>query len=75
MDRDLLLGMIADLPPGISEIGLHPASGPLSGPFAPPAHWKVREELDALTDPDVIAACKAVRLGRFADFFPARSAA
>ena len=75
VDRELLLGMIANLPPGISEIGLHPASGPLSGPFAPPAHWKVREELDALTDPDVIAACKAVRLGRFSDFFPAGRAA
>ena len=73
--RELLLGMIANLPAGISEIGLHPASGPLSGPFAPPAHWKVREELDALIDPDVIAACKTVRLVRFGDVIPARSRA
>jgi len=73
--RELLLGMIANLPAGISEIGLHPASGALSGPFAPPAHWKAREELDALTDPDVIAACEAVRLVRFSDVFPTRRAA
>ncbi len=68
VDRELMLGIIAELPPGVSEIGLHPASAPLSGPFAPPAHWQVVEELQALTDPEVIAACREVRLGRFLDF-------
>jgi hopanoid biosynthesis associated protein HpnK len=68
--RERLLGMIANLPGGISEIGMHPASSPPPGPHAPPAHWRVVEELQALTDPEVIAACKAVRLGRFCDFFP-----
>lgn len=66
--RELLLGFIANLPAGVSEIGLHPASAPLSGPFAPPAHWRVTEELAALVDPDVVAACKGLRLGRFTDF-------
>ena len=66
--RERLLGFIAELPPGVSEIGLHPASGPLDGPFAPPAHYRVTEELAALIDPDVIEACRKVRLGRFADF-------
>ena len=66
--RDRLLGFIAELPPGVSEIGLHPANAPLEGPFAPPAHYRVTEELAALTDPDVIEACRQVRLGRFADF-------
>ena len=66
--RDRLLGFIAELPPGVSEIGLHPANAPLEGPFAPPAHYRVIEELAALTDPDVIEACRQVRLGRFADF-------
>jgi hopanoid biosynthesis associated protein HpnK len=66
--RERMLGFVAQLPAGVSEIGLHPASGPLSGPFAPPAHYKVTEELAALVDPDVIESCRAVRLGRFADF-------
>lgn len=65
--RELMLGYIANLPPGVSEIGLHPASAPLSGPFAPPAHWRTTDELAALVDPDVAAACKGIRLGRFAD--------
>ncbi len=66
--RERMLGFVGQLPEGVSEIGLHPASGPLEGPFAPPAHYRVTEELAALTDPDVIEACRQVRLGRFADF-------
>jgi hopanoid biosynthesis associated protein HpnK len=65
--RELLIGMIQNLPAGVSEIGLHPASGPLSGPFAPPASWRVTEELAALTDPDVKAAAGRTRLGRFSE--------
>ena len=67
--RERLLGFIANLPDGISEIGMHPSSQPLSGPHAPPAHWRLVEELQALVDPEVIEACKQVRLGRFSDFF------
>jgi hopanoid biosynthesis associated protein HpnK len=66
--RERLLGFVSQLPAGVSEIGLHPASAPLEGPFAPPAHYRVTEELAALTDPDVIEACRQVRLGRFSDF-------
>jgi hopanoid biosynthesis associated protein HpnK len=66
--KERMLGFVSELPAGVSEIGLHPASAPLKGPFAPPAHYKVTEELAALTDPDVIEACRQVRLGRFADF-------
>jgi len=65
--RERMLGFVAELPAGVSEIGLHPASGPLEGPFAPPAHYRVTDELAGLTDPDVIEACRQVRLGRFAD--------
>jgi hopanoid biosynthesis associated protein HpnK len=65
--RERLLGFVAELPPGVSEIGLHPASAPLEGPFAPPARYRPTEELAALTDPEVIEACRQVRLGRFAD--------
>ena len=69
--RERMLGFVAQLPAGVSEIGLHPASGPLEGPFAPPAHYRVTEELAALTDPEVIEACRRVRLGRFSDFVSA----
>lgn len=71
--RELMLGYIRNLPGGVSEIGLHPASAPLSGPFAPPAHWRVTDELDALVDPDVVEACKGLKLGRFADFAEAEA--
>jgi hopanoid biosynthesis associated protein HpnK len=67
MDRDQLLRTIASLPPGVSEIGLHPASGPPSGPHPLPSHWRAADELAALIDPAVIEACRAVTLGRFAD--------
>ena len=66
--RERLLGFIAELPAGLSEIGLQTANAELSGPFAPPAHYRVIEELAGLTDPEVIEACRRVRLGRFADF-------
>ena len=73
--RERMLGFIAELPPGVSEIGLHPASAALTGPFAPPAHWRATDELAALTDPDVVEACKTVRLGRFSDFLGQETAA
>ncbi len=65
--RDVLLGAVANLPPGVSEIGLHPASAALVGAHAPPARYRAVEELQGLVDPDVVEACRAVRLGRFAD--------
>ena len=57
------------LPPGVSEIGLHPASRSWPPPYGPPAHWRVSEELAALIDPDVIAACRrpGIRLAKFSD--------
>jgi hopanoid biosynthesis associated protein HpnK len=73
--RERLLGFIANLPEGISEIGMHPASAPLSGPHAPPSHWRVVEELQALVDPEVAEACKGVQLGRFSDFLGAEGRA
>jgi hopanoid biosynthesis associated protein HpnK len=72
--RDLLLGFIANLPDGVSEIGLHPATRPATGPFAPPASWRPAEELAALVDPDVIAAARALRLGGFSEIFGGRAA-
>jgi chitin disaccharide deacetylase len=67
MTRDRLCGLVAHLPPGVSEIYLHPAMGPYPG-CAP--GYRYREELEALTAPDVAAACRerALKLGGFADF-------
>ena len=67
MTRERLLGAIANLPAGVSEIGMHPASAPPGGAHALPSSWRVTEELAALVDPDVSEACKGVRLGRFCD--------
>ena len=67
--RGWLLRLLDGLPPGVSEIGLHPARGPWPPPYGPPPHWRVSDELAALTDPDIIAACRApgLRLAKFSD--------
>jgi len=65
----LLLGMVAALPEGVTELGLHPAragwSG--SGAHAPPAGWRQEDELAALTGPALREALSArgVRLCRW----------
>ena len=69
MTRERLLGVIANLPDGLSEVGMHPAMTPPTGPHALPAHYRVTDELAALVDPEVAEACKAVRMVRFSDMF------
>jgi chitin disaccharide deacetylase len=73
MTRARLAGLVRALPDGLTEIYLHPASGPFAG--AAPA-YRYREELEALMAPEVVGACRdpAVRLGGFADFLPAPAA-
>jgi hopanoid biosynthesis associated protein HpnK len=62
-----LEGLIAALPPGLSEIYLHPATGGIFEGAAP--GYRYAEELAALMDPGVIraAARPDLRLGGFAD--------
>lgn len=62
-----LLGLLEDLPPGLTEIYLHPAQGPYPG-SAP--GYRYAEELAALIDPLAKAAINrnGVPKGRFADF-------
>ena len=62
-------GLIEHLPEGLSEIYLHPATGPYAG-SAPGYQYK--GELAALTDPDLpsLLAAKAIRTGGFGDFLP-----
>jgi chitin disaccharide deacetylase len=73
MTRQRLAGLIRNLPNGLSEIYLHPATGPFAG-AAPDYHY--RDELDALMAPEVVAACRdaSLRLGGFGDFLAPRIA-
>src|SRR5206468_1780971 len=60
-------GLIEHLPEGLSEIYLHPATGPYAG-SAP--GYQYTGELAALTDPGLpaILAANAIRTGGFGDF-------
>src|SRR5437868_7927000 len=60
MTRQRLAGLIRHLPDGLSEIYLHPATGPFAG-AAPDYHY--REELDALMAPELIAPSRVPRRG------------
>lgn len=65
----LLARMIAQLPPGVTEAGLHPAAGHWPAPHNLPADWRPAEELAALTSPALREAISAsgVALCRWAD--------
>ena len=67
MTAPRLKGLLAHLPPGLSEIYLHPATGPYAG-SAP--GYRYDEELAALLDPDAAQAARApgIRLGGFSEF-------
>ena len=67
MTRARVAGLLAHLPAGLTEIYVHPATGPYPG-SAP--GYQYGAELEALTDPAVIAAVSAqnIVLGGFADF-------
>jgi chitin disaccharide deacetylase len=74
MTRERLAGLIRNLPDGLSEIYLHPATSAFPGSAR---GYRYRQELEALMAPEVIAAARdsAVRLGGFADFFSSGTAA
>ena len=69
MTRARLLALVRNLPHGLSEIYLHPATASFRGGGAGYRH---REEFEALTDPAVVAACRdaSLQLGGFSDFAP-----
>ena len=62
-----LAGLIENLPEGLSEIYMHPATGPYSG--SAPGYQYV-EELAALTDPGLpgLITAKGIRTGGYGDF-------
>jgi chitin disaccharide deacetylase len=67
MTGERLLGLLAHLPEGLSEIYTHPATGTFMGAAA---GYRYAVELAALTAPEVIEAAArcGARLGGFADF-------
>lgn len=72
MTRDRVAGILANLPEGLSEIYLHPAT---AGGFQGSAPgYRYRDELEALLDSTVAAAARRpdIRLGGFVDFPPRR---
>ena len=72
MTRERLGALVGELPEGLSEIYLHPATGPYPG-AAP--DYRYREEMEALLAPGVVAACRKVRTGGFSDFLNCRAPA
>ena len=60
MDEAGLLAILARLPPGVSEIYLHPATRSGSAITPSMSHYRHAEELDALSSPRVRAALNAV---------------
>jgi chitin disaccharide deacetylase len=60
MDEAGLLAILARLPPGVSEIYLHPATQSGSAITASMSQYRHAEELDALSSPRVRAALNAV---------------
>ncbi len=70
MTKPRLLGLIANLPPGLSEIYLHPGTSDAYPGSAP--GYRYRDELLALTAPEVVATAEGsgARLGGFRQVAP-----
>ena len=68
MTKGRVEGLLAQLPDGLSEIYLHPATRDAFPGSAP--GYRYRDELAALLDSATIAAARSagIRLGGFADF-------
>ncbi|MEP6547844.1 MAG: hopanoid biosynthesis-associated protein HpnK [Gammaproteobacteria bacterium] len=67
MTKQRISGLIRHLPDGLTEIYLHPATGPFAGSAS---GYRYQDEFAALLDPEVAALCRdsPVRLGGFGDF-------
>ncbi len=74
MDRARLVGILANLPDGVSELCCHPATGPWPDMEAAARHFRVADELAALTDAAVAAALSEGGIERtvFSDLCRAR---
>ena len=59
MNSDKVLGIIGQLPDGVSELYFHPATDAAPGPYASAAHRACAVEFDALTSPKIRNALAA----------------
>jgi hopanoid biosynthesis associated protein HpnK len=64
MDRERVLGFLAHLPDGVSELYCHPALGPWDGMEPAARHYRFADELAAMTDTGVGAALKTFGIDR-----------
>jgi hopanoid biosynthesis associated protein HpnK len=62
MDRERMLGLLAHLPSGVSEICCHPATGPWPGMEPEARAYRFADELAALTDEAVRSVMAANRI-------------
>lgn len=69
INGDQLLGLVQNLPDGVTEVGLHPATRQRTGIHSPPPDWDSTGELTALTDPRLRAEIdrRGIVLCRWAD--------
>lgn len=58
MNRSRVLSLLATLPPGVSELFFHPATGPWEGINEDSESDEYQAELDALIDPDVVSTIR-----------------
>jgi hypothetical protein len=67
MTKERVLPLMQGLPDGLSEIYLHPATGPFPGSAS---GYRYADELAALTDGEVAEAVRdpQIKLGGFIDF-------
>ena len=67
--EDMMVSLAENLPGGVTELGLHPATETWRGSHAPPPHWRQADELAALTSPRVRQAItqQGIELRRWAD--------
>ena len=68
MTRDRVLGLIRNLPPGLTELYTHPATANAYEGSAP--GYRYVDEFEALIDPEVVAEVRraGIALGGFTDF-------
>lgn len=69
MTEALLLNLASNLPEGVTEVGLHPATKVWPHRHAPPPHWRPAPELAGLTSPAVRAeiVARGITLCRWSD--------
>jgi hypothetical protein len=64
MDENRILAVLSRLPPGVTEVYLHPATASGTAIAGTMPHYRHADELAALLSPRVRAAVAAINVGR-----------